>query len=195
VGAGGGLRRGQGGVSARADTGPGPRQAEAGEAHIRQGASPHAAPARPGAPTVALPRAGADFDRPGSRLAARGPKSWGGHTRGELWPGGPGQARVLYRRNLAPPSSCSGGLRLARTTTLAQGRVVLDGGHTPVKIFFCLRLQNLFPVVCPPSVAKGKWLAVVLCCACLRVEAMVSMSARSSCSKGGGYGFNVGALF
>ena len=57
----------------------------------------------------------------GSRLVARGPESWGGHTRGELWPGGPGQARVSCRRNLAPPSSCSGGVRLARTTTLAPG--------------------------------------------------------------------------
>ena len=38
----------------------------------------------------------------GSRLVARGPESWGGHTRGELWPGGPGQARVSCRRNLAP---------------------------------------------------------------------------------------------
>ena len=61
-----------------------------------------------------------------------------------------------------------------------------------MKIFFRLRLQNLFPSVCPPIVADGRWLAVVLCCVCLRVEAMVSMSAR--CSKGGGYGFNVGAL-
>ncbi len=46
--------------------------------------------------------------------------------------------------------------------------VVIDGGLTPVKIFFRLRLQNLFPCVCPPSVVKGKRLAVVLCCACLR---------------------------
>ncbi len=47
--------------------------------------------------------------------------------------------------------------------------VVWDGASTPVKIFFRLRLQNLFPCVDPPSVAKGKWFAVVLCCACLRV--------------------------
>ena len=74
--------------------------------------------------------------------------------------------------------------------TLAS--VVYIGGLTPVKIFFRLRLQNLFPGVCPPMIAECKWLAVVLWCACLRVMAMVSMSAR--CSKGGGYGFNVGAL-
>ena len=67
--------------------------------------------------------------------------------------------------------------------------VVIDGGLTPVKIFFRLRLQNLFSGVCPPSVADGRWLAVVLCCVCLRVMAMVSMSAR--CSKGNDYGFNV----
>ena len=72
-------------------------------------------------------------------------------------------------------------------------QVVYIGGLTPVKIFFRLRLQNLFPGVCPPIVADGRWLAVVLCCVCLRVMAMVSMSAR--CSKGNGYGFNVGALF
>ena len=72
-------------------------------------------------------------------------------------------------------------------------KVVYIGGLTPVKIFFRLRLQNLFPGVCPPMVAECKWLAVVLWCACLRVEVMVSMSAR--CSKGNGYGFNVGALF
>jgi hypothetical protein len=66
-------------------------------------------------------------------------------------------------------------------------RVVYDGRHTPVKIFFRLRLQNLFPGECLPSVVKCKWLAVVLCCACLRVEAMVSMSARWS--KGNGHGF------
>ena len=69
-----------------------------------------------------------------------------------------------------------------------ESAVVYIGGHTPVKIFFRLRLQNLFPGVYPPIVADGKWLAVVLWCACLRVEAMVSMSAR--CSKGGGHGFN-----
>ena len=55
-----------------------------------------------------------------------------------------------------------------------------------MKIFLRLRLQNLFSGVCPPIVADGRWLAVVLCCVCLRVEAMVSMAAR--CSKGGGYG-------
>ena len=71
-------------------------------------------------------------------------------------------------------------------------RVVYIGGLTPVKIFLRLRLQNLFPGVCPPMIAECKWLAVVLWCVCLRVEAMVSMSAR--CSKGGGYGFNVGTL-
>jgi hypothetical protein len=68
-------------------------------------------------------------------------------------------------------------------------QVVYIGGLTPVKIFLRLRLQNLFPGVCPPMVAECKWLAVVLWCACLRVEVMVSMSAR--CSKGGGHGFNV----
>ena len=57
-----------------------------------------------------------------------------------------------------------------------------------MKTFFRLRLQNLFSSVCPPIVADGRWLAVVLCCVCLRVMAMVSMSAR--CSKGGGHGFN-----
>jgi hypothetical protein len=62
--------------------------------------------------------------------------------------------------------------------------VVYIGGLTPVKTFFRLRLQNLFSGVCPPIVADGRWLAVVLCCVCLRVEAMVSMSARYS--KGGG---------
>ena len=61
-------------------------------------------------------------------------------------------------------------------------QVVYIGGHTPVKIFFRLRLQNLFPGVYPPIVADGKWLAVVFWGACLRVEAMVSMSAR--CCKG-----------
>ena len=71
-------------------------------------------------------------------------------------------------------------------------QVVYIGGHTPVKIFFRLRLQNISPGVYPPMVADGGWLAVVLCCVCLRVMAMVSMSA--CCSKGGGYGFNVGAL-
>ena len=81
-----------------------------------------------------------------------------------------------------------------RTGAAAEAAaVVIDGGLTPVKIFFRLRLQNLSPGVCPPSVADGRWLAVVLCCVCLRVMAMVSMSAR--CSKGNGYGFNVGALF
>jgi hypothetical protein len=75
----------------------------------------------------------------------------------------------------------------------AYAKVVYNGGHTPVKIFFRLRLQNLFPGVCPPSVAKGKWLAVVLCCAYLRVEAMVSIMLFMS--KGGGHGFNVGALY
>jgi hypothetical protein len=60
-----------------------------------------------------------------------------------------------------------------------RSEVVIDGGLTPVKIFFRLRLQNLYPGVCPPSVAECKWLAVVLCCV----------------SKGGGHGFNVGALF
>ncbi len=57
--------------------------------------------------------------------------------------------------------------------------VVYVRGSTPVKIFFRLCLQNLFPGVDPQTFA--------------RVEAMVSMSGR--CSKGGGYGFNVGALF
>jgi hypothetical protein len=66
--------------------------------------------------------------------------------------------------------------------------VVYIGGLTPVKIFFRLRLQNLFSGVCPPIVADGKWLAVVLWCACLRVEAMVSIVL--CMSKGGGYGFN-----
>ena len=75
---------------------------------------------------------------------------------------------------------------------VARARVVYIGGLTPVKIFFRLRLQNLFSGVYPPMVADGKWLAVVLWCSCLRVEGMVSMSAR--CCKGGGYGFNVGAL-
>jgi hypothetical protein len=44
---------------------------------------------------------------------------------------------------------------------------------------FRLCLQNLFSGVDPQTFA--------------RVEAMVSMAVR--CSKGGGYGFNVGALF
>ena len=66
--------------------------------------------------------------------------------------------------------------------------VVIDGGLTPVKIFFRLRLQNLFSGVCPPIVADGKWLAVVLWCACLRVEGMVSIVL--CMSKGGGHGFN-----
>ena len=57
--------------------------------------------------------------------------------------------------------------------------VVYIRGCTPVKIFFRLRLQNLFPGVHPRTV--------------LREMAMVSMSTR--CSKGGGLGFNVGALF
>ncbi len=57
--------------------------------------------------------------------------------------------------------------------------VVYVSGCTPVKIFFRLRLQNLFPGVHPQTVA--------------RVEVMVSMTAH--CSKGGGCGFNVGALF
>ena len=70
--------------------------------------------------------------------------------------------------------------------------VVIDGGLTPVKIFFRLRLQNLSPGVCPPMVADGRWLAVVLWCACLRVEGMVSIVL--CMSKGGGHGFNVGAL-
>jgi hypothetical protein len=74
-----------------------------------------------------------------------------------------------------------------------HGGVVVDGGSTPVKIFFRLRLQNLFPGVDPPSVEKGKWFAVVLCCACLRVEGMVSMSAR--CSKGNDYGFKCQLMF
>ncbi len=42
-------------------------------------------------------------------------------------------------------------------------QVVVDGGSTPVKVFFRFRLQNLFPGADPPSVVKGKWLAVVLC--------------------------------
>jgi hypothetical protein len=71
-------------------------------------------------------------------------------------------------------------------------RVVLNGRPRPLKIVFRLWLQNLFNSLDPPSVANGKWLAVVLCCACLRVEVMVSMSAR--CSKGGGYGFDVGEI-
>ena len=62
-----------------------------------------------------------------------------------------------------------------------------------MKIFFRLRLQNIFPDVDPPSVAKGKWLAVVLCCVCLRVEAMVSIVL--CMSKGGGHGFNISALY
>ncbi len=65
--------------------------------------------------------------------------------------------------------------------------VVYVRGCTPLKIFFRLRLQNLFPSVHPRTVADGRWRAVVLCCVCLRVEVMVSMSAR--CSKVGGYGF------
>ena len=55
-------------------------------------------------------------------------------------------------------------------------RVVYIGGLTPVKIFFRLRLQNLFSGVCPPMVADGKWLAVVLCCAWLRVGGRGSIS-------------------
>ena len=62
-----------------------------------------------------------------------------------------------------------------------------------MKIFLRLRLQNLFPGVYPPMVADGRWLAVVLCCVCLRVMAMVSIVL--CMSKGGGHGFNVGALF
>ncbi len=49
---------------------------------------------------------------------------------------------------------------------------------TPVKIFFRLRLQNIFPGVHSQTFAK--------------METMVSMLAR--CSKGGDCGFNVGAL-
>ena len=41
--------------------------------------------------------------------------------------------------------------------------------------------------------STGKGLAVVLCCACLRVRARVSIVL--CMSKGGGHGFNVGALF
>jgi hypothetical protein len=65
----------------------------------------------------------------GARLAARGPKSWGGRAHpGELWPGGPGQARVESRAGVTRPhaSQCRGGARLARTTALAplsQGNV------------------------------------------------------------------------
>ena len=59
--------------------------------------------------------------------------------------------------------------------------------------FFRLRLQNLFPGVEPPFVAKGKWLAGVLCCVCLRGEAMVSVSAR--CSKGNDHGFKCQLMF
>jgi hypothetical protein len=66
--------------------------------------------------------------------------------------------------------------------------VVYIGGLTPVKIFFRLRLQNLFTGVCPPMVAECKWLAVVLWCACLRVEVMVTIVL--CMSKGGGHGFN-----
>ena len=66
--------------------------------------------------------------------------------------------------------------------------VVYVRGCTPVKIFFRLRLQNLFPGVHPQTVADGKWFAVVLCCVCLRVMAMVSISC--GMSKGGGHGFN-----
>ncbi len=50
-----------------------------------------------------------------------------------------------------------------------------------------------FPCLDPHLVVKGKWFAVVSCCACLREEAMVSIVL--CMSKGGGHGFNVGALF
>ena len=102
---------------------------------------------------------------------------------------------LACRAKSSVPASLSQGLTIPRCLTIpgwadwqSEG-VVYIGGLTPVKIFFRLRLQNLFPGVCPPMVAECKWLAVVLWCACLRVEVMVSMSAR--CSKGGGYGFNI----
>ena len=47
-------------------------------------------------------------------------------------------------------------------TRTRDSPVVYIGGLTPVKIFFRLRLQNLFPDVCPPMIAECKWLAVVL---------------------------------
>ncbi len=62
------------------------------------------------------------------RVAAQGPKSWGGHTRGELWPGGPGQARVSRRRDLAPRSSM---LWWACTTPLAPGCRLLKKSTPP----------------------------------------------------------------
>jgi hypothetical protein len=87
-GAGGkdGLRSRQEGTGARTSSGPEPRRAEAGQA-LTTGISTLAAPARPGSPRVALPRAGADFDR----IPARGqwPKSWGGHTRVSCGRAGP----------------------------------------------------------------------------------------------------------
>ena len=86
-----------------------------------------------------------------------------------------------------------------------QGLVVYVRGCTPVKIFFRLRLQNLFPGVHSQTFARVETM-VSMSVRCskgggygfnvgvvARVEAMVSMSAR--CSKGGGYGFNVDALF
>jgi hypothetical protein len=76
------------------------------------------------------------------------------------------------------PSAADRPTEMARGQPLIQRSwpvgVVIDGGHTPVKILFRLRLQNLFLDVCPPSVVKGKWRAVVLCCACLRVGVRVS---------------------
>ncbi len=75
----------------------------------------------------------------------------------------------------------------------SQVLVVYNCRPRPLKIFFRLWPQNLFNSLGQPSVAKGKWLAAVLCCACLRVEAMVSMSAR--CSKGNGHGFKCQLMF
>ena len=82
---------------------------------------------------------------------------------------------------------------ISDTNITNETRVVIGCRYTPVKIFLRLRLQNLFSGVWRHPVADGRWLAVVLWCACLRVEAMVSIVL--CMSKGGGHGFNVGALF
>ena len=92
------------------------------------------------------------------------------------------RATSLQKKKNKTKSSTTHALHVSERT------VVYIGGLTLVKTFLRLRLQNLFSGVCPPIVADGRWFAVVLCCACLRVEVMVSMSAR--CSKGGGQGFN-----
>ncbi len=103
----GGERQGADLAEGRAPRAPGPTPKRPGRLTYDKGDSPHAAPARPGASKGAPHVRGQTST--GSLLAARGPKSWGGHTRGELWPGGPShwQTRVSHRRNLAPRFSIS----------------------------------------------------------------------------------------